>query len=265
MRNIFSDHTALTLKWCFNPTWVFKWFGCPPSSTKDMLFKLYEVCMDVLLLCTWTQHYRHKKLEQLNYSPSASSHRTFVSTSWVKSCIFPPNCYGNYTIWILGSHYAGTHTECWVSILRMSSQRATVSECLSAGYCSTVCCQSVSSRSEAAFLPHFLPDSGCWKYFWWTVVVTDKLISLWDFWFLTMYKFCLQEQGEGCCDNKKLQDDAVSRIVNLILLKHSTCAPITMTLGFFKHQFYIYILKKNFDLIYCIQRITLCVYKFYGF
>lgn len=150
MRNIFSGRTALTLKWCFNPTWVFKWFGCPPSSTKDMLFELYEVCMDVLLLCTWTQHYRHKRLEHLNYSPSAPSRRTFLPTRWVKSCIFPPNCYGNYTIWMLGSHYAGTRTEYWVSILRMPSQRATVSECLSAGGCSTASCQSVSSRLEAA-------------------------------------------------------------------------------------------------------------------
>lgn len=133
MRNIFSDHTALTLKWCFNPTWVFKWFGCPPSSTKDMLFKLYEVCMDVLLLCTWTQHYRQNKLEQLNYSPSASSHRTFVSTSSMKSCIVPPNCYGNYTIWILGSHYAGACAEYWVSILKMPSFRR-ISECVSTGY-----------------------------------------------------------------------------------------------------------------------------------
>lgn len=242
MRNIFSDHTALTLKWCFNPTWVFKWFGCPPSSTKDMLLKLCEVCMDVLLLRTWTQHYRHKKLEQLNDFPSASSHRTFVSTSWMKSCIFPPNSYGNYTIWMLGSHYAGTHTEYWVLILRMPSQRATVSEWLSAGYCSTVCCQQPLRDSFLISCLTVAAENNSslvlWKHLWWTVVVTDKLISLWDFWFLTTYKFSLQEQeGKGCCDNKKLQHDTVSWIVNLFLLKHSTCTTITMTLDFFKHQF----------------------------
>lgn len=166
-------------------------------------------------------HYRHKKLERLTYSPGASSHHTFVSTSRAKSRIFPANRYGHYTMWILGSHYAGAHTERWVLILRMPSQRATVSECLSAGYCSTasrqqcrqplrdhfflVSCLTVAAENNSSLV--------LWKHLW-TVVTTDKLIR------------------ESCRDNEKLRDEAA----NLIVLIHSACTPITVTSGFFKHQ-----------------------------
>lgn len=199
----------------------FVWMCCCRAhghSIIDTRVKLFSQCFTTSYFCL-------HKLSEIMYFPTKQLWELHYMNAWL------PLCRDSY--WVLSFDSQDAQSES--NSFRMAFSRllfnCVSSECQQPLRDSfvLVSCLTVAAENNSSLV--------LWKHLWWTVVVTDKLISLWDFWFLTTYKFSLQEQeGEGCCDNKKLQDDTVSWIVNLILLKHSTCTPITMTLGFFKHQ-----------------------------